>query len=595
MPPTGTTPVPAGVAANVPADGSLQPPATVNPDADFQKSILELHAAEKLLVKKEYPALRKLFADRFAAQQAEQIRTGLGADYEAMMAWFEEHPNVREELYIAIDPEADAIPRVLAIFNEIRKTSPDKLEPYANLAIATALVWDDERRGVYQYDHHAQRCKANLPSGMAGAIDNFNYFVKAEPVMQGRIQYAPWELLVYVVNHHTPEPERIWAVQNYLPKRSMFGKCYSDVPYDHLMLDTQSEQAKLNNKEYTLPNIKTHGGVCAMQADFASRVGKSMGVSAEYVRGESAGGDWHAWVMWVELKQATPTGLVFSLESHGRYRGDKYYVGTLADPQTGKQITDRDMELRLQTVGLDTVAKRQAGLVMQVYPLLCEKAELDTNKRLKLLSAVIGHSPGCEAAWYSAAKLARESSGQKPLTKQFQAVSDKLFTTFVRVPDFTWKVFDDLAAFHTETKQRDALYDRLAVLYESAGRPDLACEARLKLADYLAAEDRNLEAVQRLAITVKKFPEEGRYVPKMLDKIDELCAGLKDADQQLVAFYTQFLPLIPQMRDDRPSPYCIATYERAINLFTARNRLDLAQSCQIELENVKAGKGRQKR
>ena len=82
-----------------------------------------------------------------------------------------------------------------------------------------------------------------------------------------------------------------------------------------------------------------------MQADYAARVGKSIGVPAEYVRGESNSGGLHAWVMWVELRTVTKTSIVFSLQSHGRYRTDHYYVGTLQDPQTGRRITDRELEI----------------------------------------------------------------------------------------------------------------------------------------------------------------------------------------------------------------------------------------------------------
>ena len=43
------------------------------------------------------------------------------------------------------------------------------------------------------------------------------------------------------------------------------------------------------------------------------------------------------------------------------------------DPDSGKQITDRQLELRLHTVGLNAVAKRQAQMVMAAYPLLLEE------------------------------------------------------------------------------------------------------------------------------------------------------------------------------------------------------------------------------
>jgi protein-S-isoprenylcysteine O-methyltransferase Ste14 len=62
------------------------------------------------------------------------------------------------------------------------------------------------------------------------------------------------------------------------------------------MLRTQSEVCRLNGKPYTLQSIKDYGGVCAMQADFAARVAKSLGVPAEYVGGEANFGGLHAWV-----------------------------------------------------------------------------------------------------------------------------------------------------------------------------------------------------------------------------------------------------------------------------------------------------------
>src|SRR5258706_8952988 len=58
----------------------------------------------------------------------------------------------------------------------------------------------------------------------------------------------------------------------------------------------------------SLPNLLAFGGVCAMQADFAARVGKSMGVAAEYVGGQAADGEGHAWVMWVERSEERRVG-----------------------------------------------------------------------------------------------------------------------------------------------------------------------------------------------------------------------------------------------------------------------------------------------
>ena len=569
------------------------PPATTVPPAVSEDEredaeILALFTSQKLLLRKEYPTLRKIFAARFGRQHAAEIRQGLGEDADAALQWLDEHPDIKEELYLALTPH-DKIAVALGLFNELRVKFPDKIIPYASLAIATAVVWDDPR-GLQEYTHDAAVTKANMPAGQLAALENFQYLAEAEPWMQGRIRYVPWEFLVYVVNHRTPLLERQWVMQNYLDKRVMFGRCYSEVPYDYEMLNSNLERPKLAGKDYTLPNVRALGGICMIQADYASRVGKSLGVPAGYVSGKGAfGGAGHAWVMWVELKQATPTGIVFTLESHGRYFNDHYYVGNLKDPHTGEPITDRDMELRLHTVGMDVIGKRHMDLVMQCYPLIKEKSNLDAEQQLRFLGDVIGSCPGKEDAWIAAARLARESAGEKKLAMQFNVVLERLFTTFVKIPDFTWKVFDDLAAFSTDAKQRNKLYERLVALYESAGRPDLAVEARLRLTDFLLEEKREGEAIQGLAITVKKFPAEGELVPRLLDKIELICASQPNTGPQLVQFYTQFLPLIPQKRGNRPSEYCVEMYERAIALFQRNNQPQLAQVLQVELAKIQNG------
>jgi hypothetical protein len=593
---TTEPPAPASSAAvapttNVPAE-TTPAPVKESPDEALSKLVKELFDGKKLLLKKEYPTLRKAFADHFAAMHADEIRQGLvGDDYDAMMFWFEEHPDIQEEFYTAIRPGADNIPRAVGLFNELRKRYPKQIVPYASLAIATAVVWDDEQKGIYEYAHDARATRSKMPEETAGVFDNFQFLVETENVMQGRIQFVPWEFLVYIVNHRTPLGERQWALANYLNKRAMFGKCYSDVPYDYDMLNTHSEVTRLSGKDYNFPNIRQFGGVCMIQADYAARVGKSLGVAAASVNGESAFGGSHAWVMWAELKQATASGIVFSLESHGRYRDDHYYVGHLQDPQTGERITDRDMELRLQTVGLDTIAKRHTDLVMRAYPWLVKDASLDAEGQLNLLSQVIGYCPGNEEAWLAAARLARESAGDKTLSKPFGQVLDKLFVTFARVPDFTWKVFDDLAAYPDDAKQRRALYERLIALYETAKRPDLAAQARLKLTDYLVEENKKADAIDGLAIAIRKFPAEGHIVPKLLDRLEQLAADVPDADARLVQFYSAFLPQIPQKRNNRPSEYCIQMYERAIALFMRTGQPQLVQALLQELAKIKAPKG----
>ena len=224
---------------------------------------------------------------------------------------------------------------------------------------------------------------------------------------------VPWEFLTHLVNHKTPVQERGWAIQTYVPTRQMFGKCYADVPYDTEMLQTKSRVCRLEGKEYNLPNIRQFGGVCAMQADFAARVGKSIGVPAAYVSGSGKYGGAHAWVMWVELQAVTQRSIKFSLQSHGRYRGDNYYVGSLRDPQSGKGITDRLLELRLHQVGTDAMAKRHADRLMQLYPQMADELAFDFETHLEYLSGAVALNPWSESAWTALSQLSHGRTSDK--------------------------------------------------------------------------------------------------------------------------------------------------------------------------------------
>jgi hypothetical protein len=577
--------VAASILPPTPVPTEAAPPA---PAAD-EEALLQLYRDKKLLSPKEYPAVRRIFAERFEREHARQIEAAYSPDAAAMNDWLAAHVDLKEEFYTAIDPQHDDVGAALALFKEIKNRFPDKIVPYGSLAIAASVVWDKPRGGVYEYGHHAARTKSTVPEGTLDALANFQYLVETEPLMQGRVQYVPWEFLVHVVNHRTPLVERQWAMQNYLPRRVMFGRCYSDVPYDDEMLRTGGQVCRLAGKPYDLANIRLFGGVCAMQADFASRVGKSMGVPSAYVRGESNSNELHAWVMWVELQAANANQIAFTLQSHGRYRGDKYYVGTLSDPHTGRQITDRQLELRLHTVGMNAVAKRQTALAMRAFPTIREKESLDVAGQMAFLGQVISACPGNEGAWIALAELSRDGRIDKTQHKQMMTTLDLLFRTFAAFPDFTWTVFDDLAAFQSEPKAKIALYERLTVLYEQAGRPDLACEARLKLTDYLVEQKQFTGAVEGLALSIKKFADEGRYVPRMLDRLEAICGNTPEAKPLLLRFYAEFLPLIPKKRGSDPNKHCIAMYERGISRFKEAGETAAAFALESALEAIKKG------
>jgi hypothetical protein len=581
--------LPLKVASTDPLPMPIVPAAPAEPVADDvskleDEQILKLRQ-DKLLLKpdKSYEALRAIFAARFERANRAVIDSAFDDE---LKQWLEEHPDVKEELFTAIAPE-DNLPVALGLFATLWRNHREQFLEHWNAAVAVAVAWDGNRRALETYRHHQSRCKAVLPDTLVGAEENFVYLLGTD---SGK--YLPWEFLVYVVNHETPLEERKWAVANYLPKRLTIGESFGDVPYDTTMLQTGSEVCKLGGQAYSLPNLRQYGGVCAMQADFASRVGKSLGIPAAYVRGESNSGDMHAWVEWVALKQVGPQRIVFSLESHGRYSYDKYYVGKLNHPQTGRDMTDREMELELHTVGLAPRSWRHSQRVLACWPLIQQRTGAATRDEFDFLGEVTSLCPGNTDAWRGIAGISRRGDLDAKSRKVLMQALDDLFRTFANFPDFTWQVFDDLIAFEPDLKKRIAFYQRLLVLYVGAQRPDLAASARLKLTDMLLEDGQRDAAGNGLVQTLVAFADDGRHVRPMLARLEGICGEIETGPAIMDAFWPAFLPHVPQMRGNEPTPHAIDMHKRAIAWFTSRGNAQAVQALQVELAKIQAGQGR---
>ena len=547
-------------------------------DPGLPPNILDLHKSGRLFEKSEFKTVRAATAQVFQARQADTIEEVWGPDHAALTAWLDKNKELKEELFSAIHPQKDDVTRALAVFHQLWKADPEAVARYPNLAVAVSVVWD-QPENVYDYRHHQTRTKSNLPKDYLGhsARDEFQYHVSHARALQGkepvsRLEVLPWEFLAYVVDHRTPVVERDWAVKEYLAKRPMIGKIYHEIEYDNLMLKTNSEECKLNGHDYTLPDIRKYGGVCAMQADFAARVGKSIQVPAAYVRGEGQGLERHAWVMWVEVKSASRTSVNFQLESHGRYRGDNYYTGELRDPHLGDEILDRDMERRLSAAAQDRTGKRQADLVMGFYPEVAKAAELDAKRKVQYLLGVLKLSIYNEPAWLEMARMCRDgevTADAKPLVLE---QTQLLLSAFAKYPDFSWKVAGDLVSLQKDAAVRNRFIGNLATVYENARRPDLSCEARLKWADLMGANKQWSAAATGLGNTIKKFPNEGRYVPRMLDKLKAVCKEYPGGREYLGKAYLELIKSVDPKRGNEVTEYFARLSGEALAHFQAEKK-----------------------
>jgi len=509
--------------------------------------IAEMYKSGKLFNARQYLPVRGAFADLFQEKHEDAIRQAFGMEADELTAWLKARPKIKETLYTAVDERWDRPQKMLAVFRELWQKFPKQIEKYSNLAVATAVVWSDPALRVYDYRHHAERTKSRMRENLADAPSNFQYLVENEKIMEGRLLALPWELLVYVVDNRTPVTERGWA-QSYYQRSHRLSSWHQDVPYDKGMLEGLTP--RLKGRDYTLENIRGFGGVCAMQADFAARVAKSVGIPAVYCRGDSAYRGGHAWWMYVAVQKAAADRLSIRLVSDGRLAGfekDMFYTGQVLDPRTGREMLDRDLERRLSVIGRDLAGARQADLIMRAYPWLSKRLNLDLKARVAYLDRCLKVSPYNEESWIEFARMAR--AGELESDAEKRIARSHLFTmcqTFAGSPDFIWRLYDDLLTVQPEPEERLSLYRQALVLFEkpSQRRADLACAARLKITQELCAQEKWQIAARGLISTIRKFPTEGRYVPQMTRKLQAISGKYKGGVTELAKLYLEVVPAL---------------------------------------------------
>jgi hypothetical protein len=514
-------------------------------------SLADLYKSGDLFNPKKYPAVRAAFSALFEKKHSLAIRQAYGADHAELTAWLEKHTAIKEELYTAIDERSDNVPAALALFAKLWKEFPKKVEEYPALAIATAVVWDNPR-AVYDYAHHQRRTKSKMPEGLADGRANFEYLVNADKSVTSNLKALPREFLAFVVDNRTPVNERKWA-QKFVKSQRGTSSWHQSVPYDKGMLQTEQTGKgpgpKLTGQEYTLANIKKYGGVCAQQADFVARVGKSLGQPSVYVSGESAFRGWHAWVMWVRVLKGKSArdGVRFALVSDGRTRGfekDAFYVGHLTDPQSGRRILDRDMERQLTVVSHGARLRRQTALAMRAYHALADELKFDTKQRLEYLDRVWKMSPYAEEAWGELARLAKVGELTGAHRAALATKHALLMKTFAKWPDFIARISGHLLSAETSSATKVKYLKPQVALYERLKRPDLACDGSLKVAAALRESKKARDAATELARAVRKFPTEGRFVPKLLKAYGEMCEEFTGGKTALAKLYIDLTPAL---------------------------------------------------
>jgi hypothetical protein len=571
----------------------------VDPEASqpLGEEILSLYKSGKLFQRAAYKDVRAAFSRRFEAAHPADIRIAYGEDREAFDTWLTANTDIKENFYTAISERFDDVPRALDLFKQIWKNYPEEMKSWSQLAIATAVTWDRDK-GVYDYEQHQKRAQAILPVGMMGALDNFKYVIDNAARMPHPIAYYPWEFLVYVINHRTPIVERDWAFGFFQVASGRSQSWHKEVPYDYDLLKGETDKnakslsPKLSGKDYTLKNILTYGGVCAHQADFACRTAQSLGLPAVYCTGSSAYRENHAWWMFIHVTSAKKDELKFLVHTDGRFDGmDHFYTGNVLDAQTGKLILDRDLERRLWIAGTDRVGKRLSDLIMRAYPSVVQTLGLGTKDKIDYLDKCLQVCKYNEEAWRQFALLAKRGELKIDFKDNALGHLSMLQNTFANYPDFVWRHFGDFAEI-VEPAERTKQYEGVLLRFQKAKRADLACDARLKLTDLLVGQSKQQAAFTGLALSVRQFPTEGRYVPKLLKKMEEMAANVKGGPTQLGQMYIDLVPGMILYYKSDTTVYFKKMAEQAKAYFEQTNATQMATLLDARIAQAKAAIGK---
>lgn len=559
------------------------PGSQTSPSSGMIQELTTYFRAGSLAERGSYPGLRRIFAAEFERLHPVELKAVFdGEDGARFRNWLEQHPSLRDELYTAITPQDDPL-AVLQVLKALQADSFQTVQAYPELSLAISLTWDQPQH-LFPDDYHQKRSHA-LPSREQPmtAVETLQEYTDSGRLPGTRLQRSPWEFLIHVVNHRTPRSERDWVRQNYIHQRQQIGRCYDDVAYDHGMIKSGESTSNMAGQQYTLPNLRARGGVCSMQADYAARVAKCLGIPAAYVEGTARVGARHAWVIWTEARPSTGSELAFQLESHGRFQIDRYYVGQLRDPQTGRTMTDRALELHLHAVSLDPVAYRQACSIMRFYPQLKPVWNLTLAEQLAFLEALLALSPGCESVWRELAQLAPHTRDDDTLRKRFEVIRDRSFQTFTNCPDFLCELVPNMLSFEPDLTRRRSQLESLAQQWEISARPDLSCQVQLILARQLQASGLSAEALSVLSRTMKKFADDGRQVPQLMQQFETMASGLTDGDQRILKMYQELLPQIPRRRYNQPSLFRMQMLRQAASRFRAAGLVKQADGYESQL------------
>ncbi|MBN2685608.1 MAG: hypothetical protein JXR40_10040 [Pontiellaceae bacterium] len=449
-----------------------------------------------------------------------------------------------ERLHLLVETisSKDKLPECMAILDQLAAHDPEGRDQYFKLILAMSVVWDEPRRPRL----HGQMGREIL-AYEPELEKRYDYFKTLFETKTAKIAYSDLVVsdLIFVVDTPVPIDELEWARDNESGSVDSWGKKYAMIEYDHDRL--QKEEYDWPNGEYRLSIIKELGGICVDQAYYCVITARAYGIPSIFFDAVGSSGG-HAWFSYMRSPREWELDI-------GRYENQDFTTGNAFYPQTGRWMTDHDIEF-----AIDSARRTPAAVKAEWY--------ITITRVIRKESPVIARRCAREArrafpknldAWNLEIDLLiedRDASGMLSLFKEFKDVfrqypdmltdaASKINSALVEAgrnkeAETLFKMLSGVIDSDRDDIEREMEMMRIAQIVESGDTKNALREFEQLLEDQMEAGSKVLP----LLGTYFEFVVSSGLIEDGVDFLEEYVEDIVEESDMLPVYERQFFVIL---------------------------------------------------
>ena len=441
-------------------------------------------------------------------------------DRRTLVAWLLESRGFTERLLLALGPRDDPAAAFRIVYQLLGR-SQARVKEFPELAIAFAVVWDGYEAGEGQL------------------LEAFRYYTRNADRMRFDLRTMPHQVAKYVIDTQRAASDLTWALESYAGRSDM-GPLYDGIyrdNYDRAVF-LQGKPKEISRHASTLPNLLRYGGVCEEAAVFATEVGKAIGVPSVYIRAPVGSGINHAWIGFLREHNGFH---VWDCDT-GRSSSEAISVGAVIDPQSGRRLSEHELDHALAVMRHPRESRRAARI-------WCDAARLlqDAGDGPRAKAAIYRSLNTCvydKSQWATYTHIAREGDfGTRELIKGI----DQFCRRLSHYPNLAADAFEELvtAVDLHNVKARVALYQHVASKF--ARNREALNRVRLLQGRYMEAIGKADQAADIYATSALAGIESKKTMMPLLDNAGRLMLS-RGEGAEAVRLHKRVFAILPKPR-----------------------------------------------